>query len=196
MPVGRKLLIGLLALVIAACAVYLLQAKNIKEYQLYLTEDRPGLTLSFDELSEEWSEADLKARFHNVRVDCHQGSPNPSMGERTCFIDIQRLNGHAAMMAAFHFKGGQLNTASFNTPWWSHAPSRDALEQQYGSPTGSQNFFYSGVRLEGGQLKNGSAVFYNRERPINPLGYNSVFWQSARQCEQRRCFSSRSERPT
>ncbi|MBC7699525.1 hypothetical protein [Aquabacterium sp.] len=189
MPIRKTLLIGLLGLVIAACALYLLQAKNIKEYQLYLSEDRPGLTLSFDELSEEWSETDLKARFHDVRVDCHQGSPNPGMGERTCFIDINRLNGNAAMMAAFHFKDGKLNSASFNAPWWSHAPSLRHLEQQHGAPLGSQNLFHSGVRLIGWHLNNGSAVFYNRERPANLLGYNSIFWQSARQCQSQTCFS-------
>ena len=52
----------------------------------------------------------------------------------------------------------------------------------------SQVWPLDGVRLHGWDLGNGSAVFLNRDRPLNPFQWNGIYWRSATACRQQGCF--------
>jgi hypothetical protein len=58
-----------------------------------------------------------------------------------------------------------------------------------GEPVGAQSLPAAGVRLLGWRLDDGAAVFYNRDRPLNPLERNGIYWVSARHCRASPCFS-------
>jgi hypothetical protein len=55
--------------------------------------------------------------------------------------------------------------------------SRPALQLDY---TALSQDWDEGVRLVGWQLPNGSAVFYNRDRPFDFTQFNGIDWASPR----------------
>jgi hypothetical protein len=163
--------------------------ENVREYRLFLTEKRPAVQFTFDELSENWTEGDLRARFQGMEISC-DASFDRHLDDRACFIDISEHNHVPAMFAAFFFAAGKLNHAAVNIPWWSHDLGYKSLALSYGKPNATQAQAYAGVRLHGWKLKNGSAVFYNRDRPVNPLAWNAVLWNSASSCASSSCFAA------
>jgi hypothetical protein len=185
----RTILLGNLLLLLL---IYLaLQAKYpemMKEYELYFKEQRPIMQLDFRSLSQDWTESELKTQFASYKINCYASNPGNTLGQRTCTTDLQGFNGHSAMLGVFYFRDGKLDAASVNVPWWAHAGPLESLAQMYGPPTSKQFAFYAGIRLLGWQLSDGSAVFYNRERPFNLMDPNKLLWHSARHCAQRRCF--------
>lgn len=179
----------LLAVVVIAAAAWYLRTYSgeAREYQRYLSEDRPAITLRYDELSGEWTEQSLKERFQKLGVRCTSDAPR-GIGDRACSIDVISNNGVPTLYIAFFFTKGRLNAASFNIPWWAHNDALDNLAATYGLPYGEQDRAYSGVRLIGWKLPGGGALFYNRDRDINPMMWSSVFWNSAEHCARERCF--------
>jgi hypothetical protein len=166
-----------------------LYRENIREYRLYLSEDRPSIQFHFSELSEQWTEADLRRRFVAFKITCDR-SFDRHLDERACFIDVQEYNQVPAMFVAFFFSNGRLSRASVNVPWWAHESAYKLLEFTYGKPSHSQSTPSAGVRLHGWRLKEDAAVFYNRDKPINPLEWNAIFWNSGASCRKNGCFAA------
>jgi hypothetical protein len=178
-------------LCIASVAAYLLVHRdNLSEYIAYLTEDRKPVELSFGELSEDWTEEQVKVRFAAVPVQCY-ANPDPSMvlGDRVCSVGVKANNGVPTFLMSFFFSSGRLSSASYVIPWWAHRQGRNSIVAAYGRPAAAQLLPWAGVRLVGWQLPGGAALFYNRDRPINPLEWNSMFWNSASACAKRGCFT-------
>jgi hypothetical protein len=195
MTVRLLLLVNVLLLAIAFAMFTLISPGHLKAYQLYLSESRPALQLDYTALSQDWDEAALKAAFSPHQVVCGDSTPSPEMADRSCYIDIDGPNGHPAMLAAFHFKGGLLDSASVNIPWWSHQPALAQLRGRFGLPDAAQAEFMADVRLLRWQLPNGSAVFYNRDRPFDFTQFNGIYWASPRRCEAQQCIRPRARPP-
>lgn len=159
-----------------------------QQYRLYLTEDRPAITLAYEELSGDWTEQSLKARFPENGISCSADAP-PGIGDRACALNIVSNNGVPTMYIAFFFAGGRLNAATFNVPWWAHGDALDNIVATYGEPYSAQLLPRGGVRLLGWKLPGGGALFYNRDRDINPLIWNSAFWNSPAFCARNGCFT-------
>lgn len=186
LPSARRVGLILASVVIIAAPLFIYR-ENIDEYRLYLTEKRPAVEFRFDELSESWTERDLRQHFPTVRLS-RDRSFDRHLDDRACFMDVESYNHVPAMFIAFFFASGKLTRASVNIPWWAHGTGYKALEFLYGKPTASQGLPTAGVRLHGWQLANGGAVFYNRDRPMNPLEWNAMFWSGPKACRENGCF--------
>jgi hypothetical protein len=178
----------LAVLVIAAAAWYLQRySGEAREYWLYFTENRPTIDLRYGELTGDWTEQSLQARFPKLRIRCYTDSSH-GMGDRACALDVDSNRGVPTLFVSFFFAKGRLNAVSFNVPWWAHGDALDDIVATNGEPYAAQERAYSGVRLAGWKLPNGSALFYNRDRDVNPLIWNSVFWNSPEWCARKHCF--------
>jgi hypothetical protein len=183
--------LGALLLALLAAILVMTHPQHAREYRLYLTEDRPDIRLRFTDLSQSWTEADLRQRFPMLGFRCYDNQPGEYLDDRSCFADLHSLNGHGAMSLAFYFKDGLLNRAAVNVPWWSHWKALASLEQRHGLPDASQQLPSAGVRLHGWRLIDGGALFFNRDLPLNPLEWSAIFWTSALQCGLKPCFRGR-----
>jgi hypothetical protein len=181
-----RILLAVLA-ILAAAWFLRTYSDEAREYQLYFSEDRPAITLRYAELSGNWTEKSLKARFPNMGVRCTSRVPK-GLGDRACTLKVVSNSGIPTMFVSFFFTGGFLGSAAFNVPWWAHNDALDNIVATYGAPFAEQPVAYSGVRLVGWKLPGGAALFYNRDREINPLIWSSVFWNSAEWCARERCF--------
>lgn len=186
-PVSLPIVFLLLCLCAGIAAWLFSQAGNLKEYRLYFTETRKPASLDISALSEEWTESSLKEHFSGYPVNCYpyQG---PLAVQRACAVEVNSTNGVPTLYMSFFFAGGHLDQVSVNVPWWSHRAAHEYLVTSLGSPFASQFLPRHGVRLYGWRLGNGSAVFLNRDRPINPLDWNAIYWRSATGCRQVGCF--------
>jgi hypothetical protein len=184
----RLVVIGLLVVVLA---VWFLRSNEgeAKEYRLYLSEDRPAISLRYDELSGSWTEQTLRERFPKLSIRCYADSSH-GLGDRVCAMDVLSNNGVPTMFISFFFAKGQLAAAAFNIPWWAHGDALDHITASFGEPHSAQLLPRNGVRLYGWELPDHGAIFYNRDRSFNPLQWNSVFWNSAAFCARSGCFKS------
>lgn len=187
-PVSWSRVLRLLVLLLVPAALLFSQARILNEYRLYFTAQRKPATLDLASLSEEWTETRLRERFAQFPVSCHpyQGSLPV---QRACAVDVSSANGVPALYISFFFAAGRLDQVSVNVPWWSHGRASEYLVSTFGSPAASQLFPHGGVRLHGWRLRNGAAIFFNRDRPINPLQWNAIYWRSASACRHQGCFS-------
>jgi hypothetical protein len=183
-----------IALALALCAIPIAllftQRERLKEYQLYLTQDRKAIAFRFDELSEQWTEQTVRERFAGLPIDCF---PNDGryLDERVCMVDVKSHNDVPAMFVSFFFAAKRLNRTSINIPWWAHRQAYGSLLATLGEPATSQILPRNGVRLHGWHLSGGAALFFNRDKPINPLEWNAIFWNSASACRSGGCFAPR-----
>jgi hypothetical protein len=188
-PVNFRTGFVLVALCVALAVLLLLsQSRNAREYRLYFTEHRKPASLDLSTLSEEWTEGSLRERFTGHPVSC-QPYQGPLPVERACAVDVSSANGVPVLYMAFFFAGGRLDQVAINVPSWSHRAAYQHLVTALGSPAASQLLPRNGVRLHGWRLGNGAAVFFNRDRPVNPLEWNSIYWRSASACKVQRCFN-------
>lgn len=177
------------AVLLLVAAVWALMFRvNVREYYLYLTEQRPGLSFHFQELSEEWGEPELHAYFKGQHVFCASYAPGEFLGERACFFDMKTYLGAPAMNAAFFFNAGKLDSASISVPVWSHGAMRAALEKTYGAASVLSESRVSALPLERWRLANRSALFLNQDAVLNPVAWNTVMWMSPRTCQQYLCL--------
>jgi hypothetical protein len=170
-------------------ALFISFPQELSEYRLYFTETRPRTVLSFEEMSQDWSEEDLRARLKHVVFRCHDNRPGEYLDERMCDVDVSSHNGIPALTLTFYFTKNKLNHMAVRVPWWRQLSLSRLMKAAYGEPTGSQSLPIAGVRLSGWQLRSGNAVFMNRDLPINPLSWSMVFWSSERACQPKGCFS-------
>jgi hypothetical protein len=183
----RVAIYGTLALLLAAAGLVMAFPEHAREYRLYLTENRPALTLSYAEISQDWTEPQLRERFSNLTLRCYDNGPGEYLDDRSCFADISSHNGTPAMNVAFHLAAGKVNHVGVQLPWWAHGRQWSQLKSAYGNPLAAQAQPVEGHRLFGWQLS-GGAVFFNRDRPLNPLMWSMVLWSSERACGLRSCF--------
>ena len=193
-PKSKPISVLRVTLAVLACfaiAAFLFsQRRYIKEYQLYFTEERKAATFGFSELSENWTEKSLQDKFTGFPISCNPYQGNLA-ADRVCAVDVKSHNGVPALFISFFFFGGQLNQVSVNVPWWSHGAAQDSLIAALGQPTASQFLPKEGGRLHGWHLTDGSAIFFNRDYPVNPLFWNAISWRSPSSCAQRGCFKSK-----
>jgi len=181
-----KLVAAILLLVVAG--VFLAFPQQVREYRLYFTQTRPSTVLSYEEMSQDWSEGDVKARLSNAAFRCYDNAPGEYLDQRSCFADVSSHNGVSALSLAFYFAGGKLNHMSVQVPWWKHRSLVSLMRSAYGEPTAKQSRPVAGVRLVGWQLRSGNAMFLNRDQPMNPLSWSMVLWSSERACKAESCF--------
>ena len=165
-------------------------AAEVREFHLHFTTHRPQANFHLGFLSDQWSEDDLRQQLGWLTFRCHANAPGRYLDDRSCFADIRAFNHVTAMSLSFFFADGQLNRAAVQLPSWHHEEGFHMLRRMLGKPTGAQAKFSAGVRLIGWQLADGAAVYYNRDRPLNPLERNGIFWVSARHCRASPCFSN------
>jgi hypothetical protein len=188
---GQLSIRRLLVLLIPAAIIMVLWERYppLREYRLYLSEDRPDGNLNWAELSADWTEVGLQRRLPDIRITCYAdytGTPN---ADRVCVADVNKLNGVPTMYVNFIFSKDRLLKAASAIPWWSHDPGFQDLTSRFGAPYTSQRFWHSGVRLHGWKLENGASIFYNRDRSLNPLSPNSIQWLSAENCAPGQCIN-------
>ena len=182
-------LLVLLALVCFGAWVSQRFPNEVREYRLHFTTERPEAQFHIGFLSDEWTEDDLRKQLGWLKFRCQANRPGQYLDERSCFADIRSYNRVPAMTASFYFAQGKLNRAALQLPSWEHEGGLTLLFRMLGKPQGAQADASAGVRLVGWQLDNGGAVYYNRDRPLNPLERNGIFWVSARHCQQHPCFT-------
>jgi hypothetical protein len=181
----------LLILLIPVLAVFWLWNTRygpVREYRLYLTEDRKSAQLAWDQISEAWSEADVSSRFAGYPVRCEPDFTGIPQVTRVCTVDVKSLNGVPTLYITFMFAGSKLYRIATMIPWWSHGKGLQALQSTFGPPQASQEKARAGVRLHGWSLPGGAGVFYNRDRPRNPLEANSTQWVGASACLPNSCI--------
>lgn len=163
--------------------------EHAREYRLYLVEDRPELLMPYEQISQDWTEDDIRRKFKNLIFRCYDNRQGEYRGARSCFADIGSYNGHRAMGASFNFDDGRLSEMSVSVPWWEHQTAYASIVKTVGLPLSSQDVPSAEVRLHGWKLLNGSSLFYNRDRPINPLEWSGIYWRSERSCQRQHCWS-------
>lgn len=193
-PIRRFVVYCLLSLGLYMAYLSVRFPEHFREYRLYLTEQRPALDFSFDELSEDWSEADLRRRFSDVPATCYAGMPEGTPEGKACYLDISAYNGAPALGAVFFFVNDRLSKANVNLPWWGHDTVKREIVHAYGAPYAEQDEPVDGLRLQGWKLGNGSALFLNRDRELNPVMWSSVYWSSRRLCVRTGCFLGEAKR--
>jgi hypothetical protein len=186
-PVNLRRVLVLLFLCAVPAALLLSQAGNLNEYRLYFTEDRKPAFLDLTALSEEWTESSLRARFAGFPITCvaYRGSLPV---QRACAVDVRSTNDIPALYTSFFLAGGRLDQVAINVPWWSHGSAYKSLVTALGPPAASQFMPRNGVRLHGWRLSSGAAVFFNRDRPLGPPFWNSIYWRSPSACRSEGCY--------
>lgn len=187
-PLKLRRVLMLLLLCAAPIAVCVSQVDKWHIYQQYFSEQRAPASLDLTSLSEQWTESTLQQRFHGHRLSCHPYE-GPLEVQRACAVRVRSLNGVPTLYLAFFFAGGRLDQVAINVPWWSHGTAYQYLERTLGHPAVSEPLPHNGVRLHGWQLRNGAAVFMNRDRDTNPLQWSGIHWHSASACKKDACFS-------
>lgn len=149
----------------------------LREYKVYLFDSHPGTDFTFDELSEEWSEDDLKSKFNPLELTCYDDDTLGKMGDRSCYAHIQRHNNIPAMLVVFFLNHGKLETASIHVPKWAHYEMREDLLRLHGRPTLKRTGDNS--LLNEWTLANHSQLFYNNSTSAG-LQWSAIFWISNR----------------
>lgn len=174
-------------LVLTVWISFMAPAESIREHQLYFSEDRKDVRFELAELSEAWTEKTLREKFSGIPINCFSNR-GEGLGDRACVIDTKSFNGLPALFIPFFFDSGRLQQVSINVPWWKHDAGYNYVVASIGLPASSQLLPHSGVRLHGWRLPSGAAVFYNRDKSLNPLMWNAINWRSASSCATKRCF--------
>lgn len=181
-----------LVICLAAFLLLMTQRDALREHELYFTQNRSDVSFELSELSGEWTEKELRKRFAGLPIQCYP-NPGDGLGDLGCTLDTKSYNGIPALFISFFFSSGKLQQVSINIPWWKHPEAYEYLTSKIGTPTASQTFPRSGVRLHGWRLPDGAGLFYNRDRSLNPLQWNAIFWRSPASCAGSACFNSRSD---
>jgi hypothetical protein len=191
-PVSWRRVLVLLLICVLLAAFLFSQASHLREYKLYFTEDRKPASLDLSALSEEWTESSLRERFAGFPIIC-QAYQGPLPVHRACAVDVKSANDVPALYVSFFFAGGRLDQVAIIVPWWAHGEAYASLVTSLGLPAASQLLPRDGVRLHGWRLNGGAAVFFNRDRPINPLLWNSIYWRSPSACRSGGCFRAKTQ---
>ena len=163
---------------------------DVREQWRYLTDRRVGVDFELSALSQDWSESDLRREFPDLHIACYPTDKPGVPEERSCFADVNAFASTPAIFVAFFMAGGRLSRVMINVPWWAHEDGFRTLVERHGRPDVSQLLPHGGQRLHGWRLDDGSAVFFNRDRALNPLKWSSIMWSSSRACSRLGCFKA------
>lgn len=182
----RRILFAVL-IAVALAGVLFSQRDAFQEHRLYFTQERQGVLFRLEELSETWTEQSLGQRFPGIPIRCSY-NPGPGLGDRGCALDAKSFNGVPTLFIAFFFEAGRLQQVSINIPWWHHQRAHRYLRAFLGEPTAAQFLNFWDTRLYGWALRDGAGVFFNRDKALNPLVWNAIYWRSAPACRAIECF--------
>lgn len=103
-----------------------------------------------------------------TRVRCLADDSGMPGIERVCTVYLESLNGVPTMWVNFMFSASGLSRVAWR---FRYGPIGAAwmLWRNATAPTVTQQQFHSGIRLHGWLRADGSALFYNRDRELNPL---------------------------
>lgn len=183
----RRVLILLLP-ALAAFWAWNTRYPPIREHRLFLTQDRKDAVLPWRDLSEAWTEADVRARFQDFPTVCMPDETGVPGITRMCSVRMRSLNGVPTMNTNFLFAGPALQRVATSVPWWSHREGIESLVTSFGPPHVSQPRPVAGIRLHGWKLPGGASLFYNRDRGPNPLETSSTQWLAASACTPSPCI--------
>jgi len=158
---------------------------EVREYYLYFTTPRVALSFNFQELSDNWGEAELKSFFEGADLFCLKNE-DVALGDRRCYLDINAYNDAPAMGIGFFLSNGKLQYASVNVPIWAHGKMHDTVTQHHGASS-----FYSGRMgaepLDIWRLPGGSSLFMSRDPARHLVKWHQLFWASDRVCKELGC---------
>lgn len=137
----------------------------------------PAMTIDLTVFSDEMNEGEVLSVMSDVPLACVNDHSVPELGNRVCYSNIRSYIGVRALRIAFFFKEQRLAHIKIDIPWWRHGTMAEQLINDLGQPLGGQEIPVHGVRLVGWRLTNGN-IFYNRDRDLNPLMWNTVYWMS------------------
>jgi hypothetical protein len=172
----RLIVYGSLVLAVAFAA---LNWDNLLDHVDGLRAGKIDIDLPFDGLSDASTEPLLRQRYGDDNWRCID-EPENRLGSRQCHVDVRTVGGLRSLVLVYFFKAGRLAHAKVDVVSWQHDRALRLLEQRYGPPSGAQRQFVQGVRLVGWRLEAGNVLF-NRDQPVNPLQWNTVFWMSYRE---------------
>lgn len=184
-----------LVLVASGAWVFSTHRPEIRDYHHHLTTAAPEASFHIGFLSGDWTESDLRDQLGWLQIQCQNHAKGPGAGGRACFADVRAYNQVPAMSMVFFFTHDRLDSAAVRLPSWEHEGGLRLLFNMLGAPLSAQGRPVDGVRLVGWRLEDGGAVFYNRDRPVNPLSRNAIQWVSARHCERSGCFRPKTPAP-
>ncbi len=150
------------------------------ENYLYVTQTRKDAAISFNDLSDSWTEKTLFERLQGFPINC--STAPPAGFDRACAVDVKSVDKLPALAMNFFFKQSHLSQAFIHVPGWRHQQALDHLRRQYGPPTAKRYFEESDHTLLGWALRDGSAIFFNEAPDTNPLQWSTALWISATQC--------------
>lgn len=157
-----------------ACVPVLLVLVNwnrLHIYQRYFFERSAPVSLPWDPLSPLMSEADVNTLVGRP-LTC---MPDPtSMGSRTCYTPVHKVNDHPAHTIAFFFDRGQLNTAMVQVPSWAHQEARNMLIARHGGGGPARDG--RGVDLMRWNLAQGKVDMNSHRSWLNPLDWSAIVW--------------------
>lgn len=172
---GKWIKWGVLAvLAVLVCLVAALGALSLdrlESYYYYLRDDSPGVTMRYAQLSGQMDEAAVRKHFGDVFLICYNERSGPAGTDRLCHAAVDKADGESAMMLVAFFSKGRLTSTVVHVPWWVHGRWLDRVVGQYGKANRSNSTFL------GWTLPNGT-LYYNRDRSLNPLEWNSLFWSA------------------
>ena len=191
-PRSRPVSFRRVAIALGICALIAVllypQRNALREYRDYFFGGHKGVSFDLAQLSGDWSEGIVRKRFSEHPVWCGRYEGNLA-ADRACGVKIKAYDDVPAVYLAFFFNASQLRQVAISLPSWAHGKAYDKLVAQYGSPYASQPLPSAGVRLHGWRLPDGAALFFNRDRPLNPLETNAIYWRSPAECRSGGCFA-------
>lgn len=147
-----------------------LNAGVLHVYQEYFTEKLPAVRVPWKALSASMGEAEVRALFPDTNVRCIAQATD--MGDRVCYMSVERVDGYAALTVAFFFQKGRLNLATVHVPWWAHGRAAGAMARDFG-PHGRD--WPGPMQLRRWDLQQGKLQM-NETRSINPLSWSAIVW--------------------
>lgn len=174
-------LMVILAVLVIVVLVIQPRWRAVEEYRETLFGHQAPTVFKVSELSSAWTERTVRQRFPDSDLWCgpYRG---PMRMDRACDLKTQGYNGVSATRVAFFFKDGELREAVVHVASWAHADGYHHLVAEHGKPYASQALPVKGVRLHGWRLQDGAGIFYNRDRPTDPLETSAIYWRSAQDC--------------
>ena len=188
-PVFNRTRIALGLCLVVAVALYT-QRKAIHELHDHFFGEHSGTSFELAELSGDWTEQTVQTRLAGHPIWCGRYEGNLA-ADRACGVKVNAYNGLPALHIGFFFNASHLRQVAISLPSWAHADAHAQLLADFGAPYASQFWAFPGPRLNGWRRPDGAGLFINRDRPLNPLQTNAIYWRSATECELLGCFVER-----